>query len=165
MEFVKVAGTAITIHQTIPIRKSLPFPLTRLDTNAPSIAATFKLIRVLMTKNTLWDIRSLSSALLQPGMHIFSSLKRFLKNSRLSSTFCLFGGEAELFASAVAGRLRASATRKAAAFCSLIALRMRFKRAKKSVRYTVRDMAVRWARYLVVREEMMEAISRSAKRR
>ena len=132
MEFVKVAGTAINIHHTMPIKKSLPFPLTRLETKAPSIAATFRLINVLITKNMLWLINSLNSLLLHPGMHIFNSRNRFLKNSLFNSTFCFFGGWP--FPSTVGPRRLNAACLSAAAFCSDMAERMRLMRAKKRVR-------------------------------
>ena len=129
---MNVAGTAINIHQMIPIRKSLPFPRTRLDTNAPSIAATFKLIKVRITKNTLWLMSSRNSLLLHPGIMIRRSRNRFLKNSRFSSTFGLFD---ESPCPGVADpRARAAACRAAATFCSDMAERMRLRRAKKSVR-------------------------------
>lgn len=53
MEFVNVAGTATVIHHTKPVRKSFPRPLTKLLTNLPSNSATYRLIIVLNTKNTL----------------------------------------------------------------------------------------------------------------
>ena len=40
MEFVNVAGTAISIHHTSPFKNSFPFPLTKLLTSLPSISAT-----------------------------------------------------------------------------------------------------------------------------
>ncbi len=133
MEFVKVAGTAISIHHTIPIKKSLPLPLTRLDTKAPSIAATFKLIRVLITRNMLWLTSKRSSLLLHPGMHILNSLNRFLKNSLFNSTFFLFC--CSPWPSAIVDpRCLDSACLIAAAFCSDMADRMRLRRAKKRVR-------------------------------
>ena len=90
IEFVNVAGTAINIHHTIPTKKSFPLPLTKLETSCPSIAATFKLIKVRITKNMLWLIKSLSSLLFHPGMQILNNRNRFLKNSLFNSTFFLF---------------------------------------------------------------------------
>jgi hypothetical protein len=132
IEFVKVAGIAISIHHTIPIKKSFPRPLTRLDTSCPSIAATFKLINVLTTRNMLWLIKSPISLLLHPGTHILNSRNKFLKNSRFSSTFGLFG--ASPWPSVVDPRCLAAACLIAAAFCSEMADRIRLRRAKKSVR-------------------------------
>lgn len=132
MEFVNVAGMAISIHHTMPMRKSLPFPLTKLDTSWPSIAATFKLISVLMTRKMLWLISSRNSLLFHPGMQIFRSRNRFRKNSLLSSTFCLL--VASPWPRVVEPRCLEASWRAAAAFCSEIAERMRLRSAKKSVR-------------------------------
>jgi len=131
MEFVNVAGTATVIHQTKPHKKSLPFPLTRLLTSLPSSSATYKLIMVRNTRKTLWLISSRNSLLFHPGMHILSSLSRFLKNSRLSSTFFRPVASPSPLDVAV---LRWAAVRWDAAFCSAMALRMRLMRATKRVR-------------------------------
>ena len=40
IEFVNVAGIATVIHHTSPVKKSFPFPLTRLLTSLPSNSAT-----------------------------------------------------------------------------------------------------------------------------
>lgn len=132
MEFVNVAGIAINIHHTMPIKKSLPFPRTKLDTSWPSISATFKLIRVLTTRNMLWLINSRNSVLFHPGMQILSRRNRFRKNSLFSSTFCLL--VASPWPSVVEPRCLDASWRAAAAFCSEIAERMRLRRAKKRVR-------------------------------
>lgn len=132
IEFVNVAGTAITIHHIIPIKKSFPLPLTKLETNAPSIAATFKLINVRTTKKILWLINSRSSLLFHPGIQIRSSRNKFLKNSLFNSTFCLF--VASPFPSVVDPRSLAAACLIAAAFCSAMADRMRLRRAKNRVK-------------------------------
>lgn len=50
IELVKVAGTAMSIHQTILVKNSFPLPLTRAFTIAPSISATRTLIKVLITR-------------------------------------------------------------------------------------------------------------------
>ena len=123
IEFVNVAGIAISIHQTMPIKKSLPLPLTKLDTSWPSIAATFKLIRVLTTRKMLWLINNRNSVLFHPGMHILSSRKRFRKNSLFNSTFCLL--VASPWPGVVEPRCLEASWRAAAAFCSEIAERMR----------------------------------------
>jgi hypothetical protein len=132
IEFVNVAGTAITIHHTMPTKKSLPRPLTKLETSWPSIAATFKLINVLTTKKILWLINNLTSLLLHPGIQIFNNLNKFLKNSLFNSTFGFF--PPWLLERDVEPRCLAAACRSAEAFCSEMAERMRFKRAKKRVR-------------------------------
>jgi hypothetical protein len=147
------------IHHIIPIKKSFPLPLTKLETNAPSIAATFKLIRVRTTRNTLWLINSLSSLLFHPGMQILRSRNKFLKNSLFSSTFCRFA--ASPYPNVVDPRCRAVACLIAAAFCSAIAERIRLRSAKKRVRYTVREILVRCLRYRVVSSEIMLLIVRS----
>lgn len=144
IEFVKVAGIATVIHHTNPIKKSFPRPLTRLLTNRPSSSATYKLIIVLNTKKTVWLIINRNSLLFHPGITIFSNRNRFLKNSLFSSTFFRLVASPSL--TPVALFLRSSACRTAAAFCSAIALRMRFMRATKRVRYTARDMRVRFSR-------------------
>lgn len=132
MEFVKVAGTATIIHQTIPMRKSLPFPRTKLLTSFPSKSATYKLRSVRATRKKLWLMRSLISVLFHPGMTIFRSLNRFLKNSRFSSTFFRLCAASSL--DIVAPWRRDSACRNEAAFCSFMAFRMRLISAMKSVR-------------------------------
>ena len=144
MEFVNVAGTAINIHHAIPIRKSFPLPRTKLETSAPSMAATFRLIKVLITRNMLWVIKSLNSLLFHPGIHILNNRNRFLKNSRFNSTFCLFGCCSD--PRTVVPRCLADFCLTAAAFCSDMADRIRLRRAKKRVRYTVRDILVRCLR-------------------
>lgn len=145
IEFVKVAGTATNIHHPNPHKKSLPFPRTRLLTSLPSNSATYKLINVRSTKNTLWLINSLSSLLFHPGITIFSSRSRFLKNSRPSSTFLRFvtspGPDVEVNAFAFA-----SAARCDADFCSEMAVRTRCIRAMRRVRKTARDIRERCLR-------------------
>lgn len=89
MEFVKVAGTAISIHQTMRVKNSLPFPLTRALTMAPSISATRTLIKVLRTKKKLWLASILASLLRQPGTTILVRRIKDLKNSRFRATFFL----------------------------------------------------------------------------
>lgn len=141
IELVKVAGIATTIHHTKPVRNSFPLPRTRLLTSLPSSSATYKLSSVRSTRKTLWLMSSLISLLRHPGMTIFNSRSRFLKNSRLSSTFFLT--VASPSPGPIPGRRRASACRADAAFCSEMALRMRLMRATKRVRYTARDILVR----------------------
>jgi len=141
--FVNVAGTATDIHHTNPVRNSLPFPLTSALTSRPSNSATYKLIIVLNTKKTLCPIKSLNSLLFHPGIHILNNLSRFLKNSLFSSTFFLpvaSPSPADVFSALLLAR------RNEAAFCSAMALRMRFMSATKRVRYTARDMRVRFWR-------------------
>ena len=53
IEFVNVAGMATVIHHTRPFRKSPPLPLTKLLTKRPSSSATYRLIIVLSTRNTV----------------------------------------------------------------------------------------------------------------
>jgi hypothetical protein len=127
-------------------------PLTSALTNLPSNSATYRLIIVLSTKKTLCPIKSLNSLLFQPGMHIFSSLSRFLKNSLFSSTFFLPVASPS---PAVVLSADLEARRKEAAFCSAMAFRIRFMRATKRVRYTARDMRVRCWRYRRVRSLTM----------
>jgi hypothetical protein len=80
-------------------------------------------------------------------MQIFSSRIRFLKNSRLISTF-FFAVASLLFAGSVApGFLLVSAALADAAFCSAIAWRIRSISATNSVRYTVRVIRVRFLMY------------------
>jgi hypothetical protein len=121
---VKVAGTATIIHQTIPIRKSFPFPRTRLLTSFPSKSATYTLRSVRTTRKKLWLMSSLTSVLFHPGMIIFKSLNRLLKNSRFSSTFfrLWFGSSV----AAVPPYFLDWLCRIDAAFCSFMALRIRF---------------------------------------
>ena len=87
MEFVNVAGTAISIHHTILIKNSFPCPLTSALTIAPSISATFKLTSVRTTRKKLWLTRRRASGLRQPGITILSSFSSDRKNSLFSSTF------------------------------------------------------------------------------
>lgn len=87
IEFVNVAGTATAIHHTIPHKNSLPFPLTSALTSLPSSSATYRLINVRITRNTVCEISNRISLLLTPGITTFNSRNRFRKNSRLSSTF------------------------------------------------------------------------------
>ena len=134
MELVKVAGTATAIHHTIPHRNSRPLPRTRALTSLPSSSATYRLIRVRMTRKTVWETSSRISLLLTPGMTIFNSRNRLRKNSRLSSTLRFWptkSGEEPVALDGKASRWR---WREAAAFCSLMALRMRLARATKRVR-------------------------------
>ena len=130
MEFVNVAGIATVIHHTRPVKKSLPLPRTRLLTSRPSSSATYRLIMVRSTRKMLWLMSSRNSLLLHPGMTIFSSRSRFLKNSRFSSTFL------RPVASPSLGPVLFFlwSERWAAAFCSAMALRMRLMRATKRVR-------------------------------
>lgn len=153
MEFVKVAGTATVIHHTNPVKKSFPRPLTKLLTSRPSNSATYKLIIVLSTKKMLWLINNLNSLLLHPGITILSNLKRFLKNSLFNSTF--FRDVASPSLTPVPLFFRSSACRRLAAFCSTIALRIRLMSATKRVKYTARDIRVRFSRYRFVRSLMM----------
>lgn len=140
IEFVKVAGTATIIHHTSPSRKSLPFPLTKLLTNLPSNSATYKLNNVRSTRKTLCPRSNRNSLLFQPGTTIFTNRNRFRKNSRLTST--LLRGRSLLLSAPVlllrllvpAGRLRNSTWCREAAFCSEMALWMRFARAAKRAR-------------------------------
>ena len=131
MEFVNVAGTATIIHQTIPFKKSFPLPLTKLLTSLPSRSATYKDSIVLTTRKKLWLINSLISVLLHPGITIFNRRPRFLKNSLLSSTFRFFSFS--LSPLVVPPLLLLSTCLRLAAFCSLIAFRIRFMRDRKSV--------------------------------
>lgn len=149
MEFVKVAGTATIIHQTSPVKKAFPFPLTRLLTSLPSSSATYRLNSVLITRKTLWLIINLNSWLFHPGITILSSRRRFRKNSLFSSTFFgLPSGAVVLVFCLLACALRT------AAFCSAIALRIRLIRATKRERYSAREMLVRFFRYRLVRSAM-----------
>ena len=119
IELVKVAGMATSIHQTIPLKKALPFPLTKLLTSFPSSSATYRLMSVLTTRKKLWLMSSLNSLLFHPGITIFNKRKRFLKNSRLISTLFLVLMSSSL--EVVPGRRSSSACCKAAAFCSEMA--------------------------------------------
>jgi hypothetical protein len=133
MEFVNVAGMATSIHHTMPTKKSLPFPLTRELTSFPSSSATYKDSSVLITRNTLCDTSNRISLLLTPGITILSSRNKFRKNSRFSSTFLRPGSTpAEVVLPLEVDSC--CRCRAAAAFCSWIALRMRFIRATKRVR-------------------------------
>jgi hypothetical protein len=153
IELVKVAGMATIIHHTNPVRKSFPFPLTKLLTSRPSSSATYRLIIVRRTRNILWLMMRRNSLLLHPGITIFNNRNRFLKNSRFNSTFFL--DVASPSAAPVAGRFRSSACRKVAAFCSAMAFRIRLMSATKRVRYTARDILVRFCRYRSVRSFTM----------
>jgi hypothetical protein len=137
MEFVNVAGTAITIHHKILTRNSLPFPLTKLLTIAPSMAATLTLIRVRTTRKKLWLINNRASLLLHPGITILINLISERKNSRFSSTFFLFFlpdfSSPPSSRATVASCSRWAAARCEAAFCSEMAWRMRLIRARKRV--------------------------------
>lgn len=132
MEFVKVAGTAIHIHQITPLKNSFPLPLTSALTSLPSSSATYRLIKVLTTKNAVCDNSNRAPLLRIPGMTIRSSRHRFRKNSALSSAcggFVWCGVEVGAPTAAV----RADCTR-VADFCSEMALRIRLIRARKRVR-------------------------------
>ena len=160
MELVKVAGTAISIHQTILIKNSFPFPLTSALTIAPSISATRKLIRVLKTRKKLWLISSLVSLLRQLGTTILSSLSSDLKNSRSSATF--FRGVSSLPDEVVPRRAALCSTSRAdAAFCSDMALRTRWTRARKRVIQTAREIRLRFERYSFVKSDMIDRTLKS----
>lgn len=149
---------ATIIHHTRPFKNSLPLPRTRLLTNFPSSSATYRLIIVLNTKKMLWLMISLNSLLLHPGMQILSNRRRFLKNSRFSSTFFLPVASPSLGPVPV---FLCASRRIEAAFCSAIALRTRFMRATKSVRYTAREIRVRFCRYKEVKSltsDLIEAL-------
>ena len=139
---MKVAGTATIIHHTKPIKNSLPLPLTKLLTTLPSSSATYKLSKVLITKKTLWLMRSRNSLLFQLDMMMRKSLNKLRKNSRLISTLFFFSAPT----SPVVGLLRSSACRCAAAFCSAIALCTRCIRAMNKARYTPRPICLRFLR-------------------
>lgn len=120
-------GIATSCHQTSPLRKAFPFPLTNELTRFPSSEATYRLSNVRNTKNTEWLSKRRASLLFQEGMHIFNNLPRFRKNSLFSSTLFFPPSSRP-----VCPLRRLSAALAAAAFCSLIALRTRWMRASTS---------------------------------
>lgn len=130
MEFVKVAGTATIIHHTSPSKKSFPFPLTKLLTSLPSSSATYRLSNVRSTRKTLWPASNRSSLLRQLGITIFNNRSRFRKNSRFTPTF-FRGRSPPSPILLVPGRRRSSTCCWEAAFCSEMALWMRFAKAAK----------------------------------
>jgi hypothetical protein len=93
---------------------------------------------------------NLNSLHFHPGIHILSNLNKLLKNSRFSSTFLRPVASPSLADVLLAEDERVASRRCAAAFCSAMALRTRFMRATKRVRYTAREMRVRFWRYRVV---------------
>ena len=101
------------------------------------------------TRKPLWLMRRRSSLLFQPGIQILNKRIRLRKNSLFSSTF--FRPPVVLPS---LSPFRPAARRCcSAAFCSLMALRIRFSKVTKRPMYMAREMRVRCLRYSVVRSD------------